>query len=213
MTRLVLNKNPEQNSTEITFDIKKIIEQNTINFIMCSDPFLKTLFYTKIISLINTPVIYLDFDLLYSGYVISETIHLPQNVTLIQPTQDDWNEIIKKVILRLSEEKTILIIDSLNGFFNMFYENTYAGRLVNSYLMFFACISKITNSQIFLGSLAKQKKDEGWFLETTGRYIPDFKKTNKIHLQKQNSSFLLDVLDTNNIKKNSFLIPIKSEIC
>ena len=67
MTRLVLNKNPEQNSAEITFDIRKMIEQNTINFIMCSDPFLKTLFYTKIISLINTPIIYLDFDLLFSG--------------------------------------------------------------------------------------------------------------------------------------------------
>ena len=94
----------------------------------------------------------------------------------------------------------------------MFYENSDAGRLVNSYLMFFVCISKITNSQIFLGSLAKHKKDEGWFLETTGRHVPNFKKTNKIHLQKQNSSLRLDIVDNNNIKKNSFLIPIKSEI-
>ena len=47
MTRLVLNKNPEQNSAEITFDIKKIIEQNTINSIMCSDPFSKNIILYK----------------------------------------------------------------------------------------------------------------------------------------------------------------------
>jgi len=116
MTRLALDKNPKQYSDEGLSSIMKIIELNTLNSIMFSDPFLKTIFLNKLILKTNTPIFYLDFDLLYSGYVTSNIISLRNDVTLYRPTKDDWIKTLKTILLKLSENKSMLIMDSLNGF-------------------------------------------------------------------------------------------------
>src|SRR3972149_4927319 len=122
MIRLALDKNPEQYSDENLSSIMKIIELNTLNSIMFSDPFLKTIFLNKLILKTNTPIFYLDFDLLYSGYVTSNIISLRNGVTLYRPTKDDWIKTLKTILLKLSENKSMLIMDSLNGLFNLHNE-------------------------------------------------------------------------------------------
>jgi hypothetical protein len=102
MTRLALDKNPKQYSDEDLSSIMKIFELNTLNSIMFSDPFLKTIFLNKLILKTNTPIFYLDFDLLYSGYVTSNIISLRNGVTLYRPTKDDWIKTLKTILLKLS---------------------------------------------------------------------------------------------------------------
>ena len=51
--------------------IKDILEQNTLNVIFYDDSFTKTTFFVKELSKWNIPIFYLDFDLLYSGFVKS----------------------------------------------------------------------------------------------------------------------------------------------
>src|SRR3989304_323634 len=123
MIRLALDKNPEQYSDENLSSIMKIIELNTLNSIMFSDPFLKTIFLNKLILKTNTPIFYLDFDLLYSGYVTSNIISLRNGVTLYRPTKDDWIKTLKTILLKLSENKSMLIMDSLNGLINLIHFN------------------------------------------------------------------------------------------
>src|SRR3972149_4475487 len=127
MTRLALDKNPKQYSDEGLSSIMKIIELNTLNSIMFSDPFLKTIFLNKLILKTNTPIFYLDFDLLYSGYVTSNIISLRNDVTLYRPTKDDWIKTLKTILLKLSENKSMLIMDSLNGLFNLHNEQSAWG--------------------------------------------------------------------------------------
>jgi len=158
MTRLALDKNPEQYSDEDLSSIMKIIELNTLNSIMFSDPFLKTIFLNKLILKTNTPILYLDFDLLYSGYVTSNIISLRDGVTLYRPTKDDWIKTLKTILLKLSENKSMLIMDSLNGLFNLHNEKKDAGRLINSYIMFLSCVAKMSNSCIVLPSIIRKKK-------------------------------------------------------
>lgn len=169
MTRLALDKNPKQYSDEDLSSIMKIFELNTLNSIMFSDPFLKTIFLNKLILKTNTPIFYLDFDLLYSGYVTSNIISLRNGVTLYRPTKDDWIKTLKTILLKLSENKSMLIMDSLNGLFNLHNEKKDAGRLINSYIMFLSCVAKMSNSCIVLPSIIRKKNDEGWALSITGR--------------------------------------------
>jgi hypothetical protein len=77
MTHFVLDKNPHQEYDENLSELMKIMELIPLNSIIYSDPFLKTYFLNKLILKTNTPIIYLDFDLLYSGYVVSNIISLP----------------------------------------------------------------------------------------------------------------------------------------
>jgi hypothetical protein len=211
MTRLVLDKNPDSKLEENFANIGNLFEQNTMNSITCSEPFLKTVFLTDFIRSLKTPIIYLDFDLLYSGYIISKTIPSISGVTLFQPTIGNWNKILKSILQRISQEKTTLIIDSLNGFYNLFYENQYVGRLVNSYIMLFVSISKMSESNILLTTMVKHKGKDQWVLSNTGRQVIETKKMTKIHLAKKNSHLELYIRSNNN-SEEKLKIGINSEL-
>lgn len=212
MTRLALDKNPEQYSDEDLSSIMKIIELNTLNSIMFSDPFLKTIFLNKLILKTNTPVFYLDFDLLYSGYVTSNIISLRNGVTLYRPTKDDWIKTLKTILLKLSENKSMLIMDSLNGLFNLHNEKKDAGRLINSYIMFLSCVAKMSNSCIVLPSITRKKNDEGWALSITGRHVIESKQMTRIQLEQINSNMIANVIGEKDDTKQSIKIPIQSEL-
>jgi len=208
MTHFVLDKNPEQNLT----DFKELLELNTLNLIMHSDPFLKTSFLSKIISKTNNPVIFLDFDLLFSGYICSNIISQSQALTLYQPTRKNLLETIKTILLNLSERKSILVIDSLNGLFNMYSDKKNAGRLVNSFIVLFCSIAKMADSHVLISGMTRKKNGDDWVLSIIGRHIFRIKQMNTIHLEKQNSSFIANILDEKNHTTKSFKIPIRSEL-
>lgn len=212
MTRLALDKNPKQYSDEDLSSIMKIFELNTLNSIMFSDPFLKTIFLNKLILKTNTPIFYLDFDLLYSGYVTSNIISLRNGVTLYRPTKDDWIKTLKTILLKLSENKSMLIMDSLNGIFNLHNEKKDAGRLINSYIMFLSCVAKMSNSCIVLPSIIRKKNDEGWALSITGRHVIESKQMNRIQLDQINSNMIANVIGEKDNTKQSIKIPIQSEL-
>ena len=73
----MLDKNPQHDSEWII--IKNLFEENTLNSVLCSEPFVKTAFLSKVIQIINYPIIYLDFDLIYSGYVESKILPKQKN--------------------------------------------------------------------------------------------------------------------------------------
>jgi len=212
MTRLALDKNPEQYSDEYLSSIMKIIELNTLNSIMFSDPFLKTIFLNKLILKTNTPIFYLDFDLLNSGYVTSNIISLRNGVTLYRPTKDDWIKTLKTILLKLSENKSMLIMDSLNGLFNLHNEKKDAGRLINSYIMLLSCIANMSNSCIVLPSITRKKNDEGWVLSITGRHVIESKQMTRIQLDQINSNMIANVIGEKDNTKQSIKIPIQSEL-
>ena len=212
MTRFVLDKNPELDKTQNLSDFMKILESNTLNLIMHSDPFLKTNLLSKIISTTNLPVIYLDFDLLFSGYIASNNIIKNQEMTLYQPNKNHLLETIKTILLEISEKKSILIIDSLNGFFNLYHDNKDAGRLVNSYIMLFCSVAKNSNSCILISGMTRRKNNENWVLSITGRQIFETKQMNTIQLERKNSDFVVNILDEGTITKKSYKIPIQSEL-
>jgi len=181
----MLDKNHD---IEISYDLQKmkqILEQKTMNLIMYSDPFIKIVFVEKILKQTKIPIIYLDFDLLLSGYVNAKIFPTFTNNFLFRPTKKNWNNLIKQIIFQLTKEKSIIIIDSLHGFFNISEEKD-AGRIIYSYIMLFYRIADMNNSNILLLTKTDQK-DQGPILSTTGRQIIDIKKLNKINLKQKNS--------------------------
>lgn len=204
MTRFVLDKNPE-------LDFIKIFESHTLNLIMHSEPFLKQNFLNKIILTTNYPVLYLDIDLLFSGYVTSKIITPNQGLTIFQPNRQKLLDIIKTILLEISKKKSMLIIDSLNGLFNLNHENKDAGRLVNSYIMLFVSIAKNSNSKVIVSGMTRRKNNEEWVLSITGRHILESKQMTIIQLERKNSNIIANLLDRKDLPKKSFSIPTQSE--
>jgi hypothetical protein len=188
----VLDKNPDTSSSDGISKVKEYLNENTLSSVLCTEPFVKAAFLSKLIGQIDTPIVYLDFDLLYSGYVNSEMISKNENVSLFAPSKEDWNEILQKVLLMILNQKSVVIIDSLNGLYNMF-DGKDIGRVINAYIMLLVFMAKESDSSVLFSSMVRKKEKEGWVLSPTGRRIVDTKMT-KMYLKKYNSEITIQVI-------------------
>ncbi len=100
--------------------IQNTLEQNTTNVIFYEDSFVKTAFFTKEMPNWEIPTFYFDFDLQYTGFVRAGITPPLKNLTLLYPENGNLREDLKSVIEKISKKRSLVIIDSLNGFFNLF---------------------------------------------------------------------------------------------
>lgn len=190
----------EKNSEQIPINNVTIedLEQNTLNIIFYEDSFAKTRFFTNTISEWSTPISYFDFDLLYSGYIKSGITSAVKNITLLCPDNDNLHKNIKSVMDNISKKKSLVIIDSLNGFFNLLEGKKDAGRIVNALLMLLVSAAKNAKSIIIVGSLSKQNDKKDWVLSNTGRHVIESDYMTKIQLIESHDRTIAKILKTNN---------------
>ncbi len=190
----------EKNSEQIPINNVTIedLEQNTLNMIFYEDSFAKTRFFTNTISEWSTPISYFDFDLLYSGYIKSGITSAVKNITLLCPDNDNLHKNIKSVMDNISKKKSLVIIDSLNGFFNLLEGKKDAGRIVNTLLMLLVSAAKNAKSIIIVGSLSKQNDKKDWVLSNTGRHVIESDCMTKIQLIESHDRTVAKILKTNN---------------
>ena len=197
-------KNHDNDVTKnIVLNLDDILSQSKINSILYSDPFLKTGFLAKLIQDTKLDVLYLDLDLLYSGYLASKILTTPQNLILFQPTFDLWNQMLTDVLVKLSNKKSLVVIDSLNGLYNILNERKEIGKLVNSYVMLITSMARRTNSYIVVASMVRFKKEEGWILSPTGKRLIETSMAKKILLEQNESGITLEFLN----EKKKIVIP------
>jgi len=195
----LLSKNPEQ----VNSKIENILEQNLLNIIYYENSFAKAKFLTKTIEKWDIPTFYLDFDLLYSGYVKANMVPTLKNVTLLWPNSENLRDNLESVIEKISMTKSVVVIDSLNGFFNTL-EDDDAGMLINSFIMMLASSAKNTKSIILVGSLSKLNDENEFVLYSSGRHVIDNKHMKKIQLVESNGLLKINILNFDNSTKSSF---------
>ena len=163
--------------------IQNTLRQNATNMILYEDSFVKTSFFTKEISSWETPIFYFDFDLQYTGFVRAGRTPPPKNLTLFYcQEKDSLRKDLKSVIEKISNTKSLVIIDSLNGFFNLLEGKKDIGRLINSFLMLLVSSAKHTKSTVIVGVLSKLNDENKFILYNTGRHVIENKHFTKIQL-------------------------------
>ena len=201
-------KNPSDDS-QSKLNLQTILEQDLINSIFYSDPFLKVGFISKLVQDTKLQVLYLDLDLLYSGYMVSGTIPVEKNVTLFQPTNETLYQMIKEILVKASLSQTIVVVDSLNGLFNILNRKKNVGKTVMSIMMLFASITKMTKSYLVVASMVRYKKEEGWILSPTGKRLIETKNSKKILLEPEKEGIVLSMpSDSCKLVIPSNLIPL-----
>ena len=172
----------EENHTLENFDtVKNKMISSTTNVIFYNDPFSKTRFLNKIMDSFEDQITYLDFDLLYSGYVESGYITKTSNTKIIKLDSKNLQDSLPSILSKISSEKTILILDSLNGLYN-FSDDENPARFVNSLVMLMATNAKFSKSILFVTCLG-QKKDGIWTLPS-GRHILEFENINRFEINE-----------------------------
>lgn len=191
---MVLDKNPEQIlDNDLTYVIDEFSNKNP-NIILCSEPFLKAEFLNELIDSINYRVIFLDFDLLYSGYIVSEMIKKNDKVKIYRPSDFDWKKIILDIAKKISNEKFLVVIDSFNGFYSIFDDKEF-GRFINASLMLLSSIGRESSSSVIITAMARKNDKGEWILSPGGRHVIYSKKSGIYHLKRIGNSLMVNSLN------------------
>jgi len=201
----VLDKNPE---LFIDDDLSKIqieFEQKNPNIILCSKPFHKIEFINRLINSIEDPIIIVDMDLLYTGYVESGMIQKKENLVIFCPEKKDWKEKLSEIISKVSKERFLVIIDSFNGVYNLFDE-LEAARLINSCIMLLSSIGNQTKSSVIVTGMARKKENGEWVLSPGGKHIIKSEKTGIFYLKKSLNDLVMSTLEKSDVDPKKFII-------
>ena len=178
--------------------VRNALEQNTTNMIFYDDSFTKTSFFTEEVSNWKAPIFYIDFDLQYTGFVKSGITQEMENLSLLHPENGSLREDLKSIIAKISREKSLIVIDSLNGFFNILEGDKDLGRLINSFLMLLVSAANHTKSTIIVGALSKLNEEGKWVLYNTGRSVIDNEHFTKIQLTRKENNVFAMLLNSDN---------------
>ena len=186
--------------------VRNALEQNTTNMIFYEDSFTKTSFFTREVSNYKVPIFYIDFDLQYTGFVKSGITQEMENLNLLHPENGSLREDLKSIIAKISREKSLIVIDSLNGFFNILEGDKDLGRLINSFLMLLVSAANHTKSTIIVGALSKLNEEGRWVLYNTGRSVIDNEHFTKIQLTRKENNAFATLLNSDNSQYSDLIL-------
>jgi hypothetical protein len=194
----MLDKN-ERGFEDDLVHVRQEFNKNS-NVVFCSEPFLKVEFLNELIHSVTYPVIFLDFDLLYSGYVVSQIIQKNDRVEIYRPNKLIWEEILTETIKKISNEKFLVIVDSINGLYNMF-DKKESGRSINASLMLLASVGERAGSSVIIIAMARKNDKNEWILSPGGRHVIVSKKSGIYNLKKSCDGLMLSSLNQDEIRK------------
>ena len=206
---MVLDKNPEQILDNNLEHIQNEFGQNIPSIVLCSEPFHKAEFLNRLINSVENPIIYVDMDLLYTGYVESGMIQKKNNVIIFHPNKTSWKEKLSEIISKVSKEKFLVVIDSFNGVYNLF-DDLESARFINSCIMLLSSIGRQTNSSVVITAMGRKREDDGWIISPGGKQIIKSGKTGVFFLKKIENNLVISTIEETDTNSKKFKIEQES---
>ena len=194
---MVLDKSPERILDNDLTHIKKEFEKNLPNILLFSEPFEKSSFLDKLITSVEDSIIFVDMDLVYTGYVESGMTRKKGNVELYQPNKENWEKDLSKIINKVSKNKFFVIIDSFNRVYNMFDELESA-IFINSCIMLLSSLGRKTDSSVIITAMARKNESKEWILSPGGKQIIKSDKTGIYLLEKTKEGSIISTVGNEN---------------
>ena len=205
---MVLDKSPENVLDNNLTCIQNEFRQNRPSIVLCSEPFHKAEFLNRLINSVENPIIFIDVDLLYTGYVESGMIQKKNNVTIFHPDKESWKKELLEIITKVSKKRFLVVIDSFNGVYNMF-DDLESARFINACIMLLSSVGKQTGSSVVIIAMARKKENNEWILSPGGKQIIKSGKTGVFFLKKIENDLVISTFE--DADKNSKVFKIEQE--
>ena len=189
-----MDKNPEIPCNDNLEYFQNEFKKNVPSLVLCSNSFHKIEFLNKLIISVKNPIIFVDMDLLYSGYVESKMIQKKENLIIFQPNKLNWKQKLSEIISKISNKEFLIIIDSFNGIYNLF-DDLESARFVNSCIMLLSSLGKQSNSTIVITGMARKKENSEWILSPGGKNIMKLARSSVYFLKKTQNDLKLKKID------------------
>jgi hypothetical protein len=182
-----------------------IFSTKGLNSLTYNDPYAKLCFTSMISSWCQKKVIYIDLDTMFAAYAKADLIVLLKNekyisktINIYLPTEDRFESILKDVIEDMYDS-SIVIFDSINNFYNMYYKkiDIESGRgfsninhLLSIFLMLLLKHGTHLNVPILATSMIRYKKYREWIQSTTSKRLLHKKSIVKLNVEMINEDDL-----------------------
>ena len=202
---MLLDKNPRQSSDKIFVKIKSEFTNKNPNFVLSSKPFLKLEFLNNLITSYEIPIIYWDFDLLYTGYVRSGMLTKNNRIRILCSDNTTFEKHIKEIIEIISKEQSLVILDSINMLYNLF-KDFDSIRFINSTIMILSSVAKNSESSIIVTANTIKNEVGEWVLSPSGKHLIDSKNTGMYFLSDFDSKTVLNSINKKLEFEKSFVM-------
>ncbi len=196
---MVLDKNPEQILGNNLTHIQKEFGRNIPSIVLCSEPFHKADFLNRLLNSVEDPIIFVDMDLLYAGYVESGMIQKKDNVIIFHPEKTSWRKELLEIITKVSRDRFLVVIDSFNGVYNTF-DDLESARFINSCIMLLSSVGRQTGSSVVITAMARKKGNNEWVISPGGKQIIKSDRTGIFFLKKIGNNLIISTLRDSNSK-------------
>ena len=182
-----------------------IFSTKGLNSLTYNDPYAKLCFTSMISSWCQKKVIYIDLDTMFAAYAKADLIlllknkkHISKTINIYLPTEDRFESILKDVIEDMYDS-SIVIFDSINNFYNMYYKkiDIESGRgfsninhLLSIFLMLLLKHGTYLNVPILATSMIRYKKYTEWIQSPTSKRLLHKKSIVKLNVEMMNEDDL-----------------------
>ena len=174
-----------------------------LNTLLFYNPYAKLCFTSTITSYFRKTT-YLDFDTTYTAYTKSNLIknYTLNDISLFTPNEGELESLITNIVSNISNS-SLLIIDSLNSFYNLYYKKIDMESLkgistiqhtLSNFLMILLKFCQSLRIPILVTNMMRYRKMEKWIKTPT----------NKRFLQKKSAVILFVEL----LSQNMFFLDI-----
>lgn len=131
-------------------------EAPPLSVILCTGAAAKTRFLRTAADAAAGSVLYMDTDLLYAGCARAGLGRIRDCTTLVCPDQDTWHSDLASAISASSAGRMTVIIDSLNGIYEM-YGGADSAMTANTHIMALASLAGQAGSAVIVGVRVRRR--------------------------------------------------------
>lgn len=184
--------------------ISNLLTIGGLNTLLFYNPYAKLCFTSTITSYFRKTT-YLDFDTTYTAYIRSNLIknYSLNDIYLFTPSEGELESSINKILSDISNS-SLLIIDSLNSFYNLYYKKIDMESLkgisniqhtLSNFLMILLKLCQSLRIPILVTSMIRYRKKKEWIKTFTNKRLLQNKSTVILFVEMQNENmFLLDII-------------------
>ena len=184
--------------------ISNLLIIDGLNTLLFYNPYAKLCFTSTITSYFRKTT-YLDFDTTYTAYIRSNLIknYTLNDISLFTPYEGELELSINKIISNISNS-SLLIIDSLNSFYNLYYKKIDMESLkgisniqhtLSNFLMILLKLCQSLRIPILVTSMIRYRKKKEWIKTFTNKRLLQNKSTVILFVEMQNNNiFFLDII-------------------
>jgi hypothetical protein len=171
-----------------------IVSADGLNTLTFNDPYAK-LCFTSMLASKYQKVIYIDLDTAFTAYVsagllLKNMSNSPNTIKIYLPSEGQFESLMMNIIDSLPDS-SIVIFDSVNSFYNMYYKkiDIHSGRgisnlnhLLSIFLMLLLKYGKYLNIPILVTSMIRYKKDNKWVQSPASKRLLQKKSVVKLNV-------------------------------